>query len=152
MIAFTIPGVPVSWDRATPLPFKARDGRLLVRMITSEKTRNGELAFRLQAAKWKPRKPLAGPLRVDLVFFLPRPASLHGDRSRVWPGVRPDRDNYEKLVFDSLNGMFWTDDGQICDGSTRKIYDSKPRTEVRISQLTDADTSQCELWGGMDGR
>lgn len=150
MIEFTIPGAPVSWDRATPFPFKARGGQLLVRMITSEKTRNGEMAFRLQAAKWKPRKPLTGALRLDLVFVLPPPLSFPAGRSHVWPHVRPDKDNYEKLVMDSLGGdMFWSDDAQVCAGSVIKIYGSPPRTEVRISQLSDADEAQHSLWGGI---
>lgn len=162
MIEFTILGVPVPWARATPFPFKDRAGKLRVRMITSESTRNAEEAFRLQSLKYRPRKPLTGPLRLDCFFVLPMPARLDDDRSRLWPHVKPDADNYVKLVMDSLNEIFWHDDGQICAPLPWKIYGHPPRTIVRVRPLgleeyenllrsIGGTIAQPQLFGGNNG-
>jgi len=47
----------------------------------------------------------------------------------VKPTVKPDLDNYEKAVFDSLTKA-WFDDGQIWKHDTEKNYDEHPRTEI----------------------
>lgn len=134
MIEFTIIGDPVPWGRVTPLLFKVgRETR--VRMVTPEKTRDAEAAFAKEAALYRPRKPLDGPLSLVTIFVVKPPARLDADRSREWPHVKPDDDNYRKLVLDALNKIFWHDDGQICGGESFKIYGDVPRTFVRISRL-----------------
>jgi Holliday junction resolvase RusA-like endonuclease len=167
LVEFSVLGVPVPKGRArfavmfskgaaarlrAAAPFDVlRVARSCVHVSTHtpEDTRNAEHAFRLSCLRAKPRKPFAGPLRVDLVFVVPAPARLEAERSRSWPHVRPDADNYAKLVLDALNGSFWDDDGQVCALGVVKIYGLTPRTDVRISQLGGvADGSQLQLWGG----
>lgn len=53
----------------------------------------------------------------------------------VKPTVKPDLDNYEKAVFDSLTKA-WFDDGQIWKHDTEKNYDEYPRTEIVIEEWT----------------
>ncbi len=138
MIEFTIPGVPVPWGRVVPVIFYV-GGKARVKMVTPEETRAAERAFALQSTKYRPRRPLDGPLRVDVIFVVPAPARLDADRSRIWPHVKPDEDNYRKLVLDALNGIFWHDDGQVCAGEGFKVYGHPPRTFVRIRPLTQED-------------
>lgn len=62
-------------------------------------------------------QPLRGPLLVVCHFRMPVPRSVPGSRRRAQhttPHVqRPDRDNLEKFLNDSLNGLLWRDDSQI---------------------------------------
>lgn len=54
-----------------------------------------------------------------------------------WAISKPDNDNYEKLVFDALNGIFWVDDGQIISNRTEKLYSTQPRFEINITFLNN---------------
>lgn len=110
-----------------------------VQTYTPPETEAAEQAFRLLARKHRPRKPIAGPLRVDTIFVVAAPQKFPADRSRIWPHVKPDDDNYRKLVLDALNGEFWHDDGQVCGGSSFKVYGHPARTLVRIRPLTLED-------------
>lgn len=66
---------------------------------------------------------LTGPLRVDCEFVFPRTKSQQW-KTRPMPRIRhtkkPDRDNLDKAVLDSLNGLVWVDDAQVCDGAITK--------------------------------
>ena len=71
----------------------------------------------------------SGPLRVDLTFYLPRPKSHFRSNGELkptapkWHTAKPDRDNCDKLVLDTLTNLgFWADDKQVCDGRIRKLY------------------------------
>lgn len=161
MIEFTIVGPPVPKGRpkfrilfvknlAHSLAAIVRRGDLgallsavrrgiTVSTYTPPETVAAEAEFAWKAKKYQPRKPLTGPLHVTTVFVVARPQRLDADRSRDWPHVKPDDDNYRKLVLDALNEMFWHDDGQICGGESYKIYGDTPRTFVRIRQLGPGD-------------
>ena len=75
-----------------------------------------------------------GPLRVDLVFYMPRPKSHFRSNGEMkptapkWYEAKPDRDNLDKAVLDALTfdketkfGL-WADDKQVCDGRIQKLY------------------------------
>lgn len=100
-----------------------------------------QLAIRVMAAPHRPAEPFTGPLVVDFVFVLPRPATLNrkSDPAGLIPcPKRPDRDNLQKGTQDALSD-FWKDDGQIYDGRTAKFYAEKggaPRIIVTIREAT----------------
>jgi Holliday junction resolvase RusA-like endonuclease len=72
------------------------------------------------------RRPLEGPVRLDVTFFTPH------DPLDERTG---DRDNYLKLVQDALEGFAFVNDRQVCDGTPRKVQDAaNPRTEITISK------------------
>lgn len=50
----------------------------------------------------------------------------------VRPTVKPDLDNYEKLLYDALKNVLYTDDSIIVSGDHQKFYSSKPRVEIEI--------------------
>ncbi len=64
--------------------------------------------------------PLDVPLRVTLVFHLPRPSST--PRRVSWPAKRPDLDKLTRAVFDALTGLLFTDDSRICAVEARKVF------------------------------
>lgn len=50
---------------------------------------------------------------------------------------KPDLDNLEKAVYDSISKseVVWTDDNIIVEHTTRKLYSPNPRIEVKINEL-----------------
>ena len=94
-----------------------------------------------------PKPPIAAPIRVILIFYMPRPKYMF--RTGKFKGMlkpnqpiqhskTPDIDNLVKMVCDALNGVFYKDDSQISQLKAEKLYcdvDEKPRTEVHIEQI-----------------
>ena len=64
----------------------------------------------------------AGPVRVQLFFYLPRPKSC--PKARKYPTARNDVDNLAKAIMDGINatGKIWLDDSQVCDLQVTKEY------------------------------
>lgn len=79
---------------------------------------------------------LTGPIIINLTFHMPIPASWSKKKQQRMEGqphtTKPDRDNLEKGVCDSLNKIVWKDDGQVFDGRTQKFYSSRPRIEIEV--------------------
>lgn len=105
----TIPGNPVPKGRP-------RLGRGWVH--TPAKTREAEDWIRAHARRAGVRKPLHGPLSLDVAFYRQ-------------DGRRADADNLLKLLLDAGQGVIWGDDAQIVALSVRKLVDREsPRTEL----------------------
>lgn len=86
----------------------------------------------------------AEPLRLDVTFFKEIPKSyskkLRDEMDGTYISIKPDLDNYEKAIYDSLNECVWKDDSQIVEHSTRKVWvKSEPRIVVIIERLNDRE-------------
>jgi Holliday junction resolvase RusA-like endonuclease len=71
--------------------------------------------------------PLAGPLKLSLSFFLPRPKDHQGARGLLphapaRPTTRPDLLKLTRAVEDACTGILWRDDAQIVDEELHKAY------------------------------
>ncbi|MCC4501338.1 RusA family crossover junction endodeoxyribonuclease [Limosilactobacillus reuteri] len=92
------------------------------------------------------QEPLDSALKVDVSFFRPVQKSLSAiERARRIsgehrPAVKSDIDNYIKALFDSLNGVVWQDDKQICDLVAHKYYSDKPRIEIEVTTVNEEVT------------
>lgn len=64
-----------------------------------------------------------------------REAMLAGE---ILPTVKPDFDNYAKVVSDALNGIAWHDDAQIVLGECLKVYGEQARLVAVISDDVQA--------------
>jgi len=111
-----------------------------IRFYKTDKATDYQNQIIFLAKKHAPKFPLYGPIRLDMVFVLPRPASLNRKKDHdglIWAAKRPDRDNLIKPAQDALSRCgFWKDDSQICSGEILKVYCEKysiPRIEVRIT-------------------
>lgn len=129
MIRFTVLGMPIPKARArtTTLP----NGR--AHTYTPDRTRAWETSVRLQARRWRPKKPLDGPLMAELTFYLPKPPSV--PRRVTYPATKPDLDNLAKSVFDALEGELFTNDSRIVDKFLRKRYGEPARVEIAIGPM-----------------
>lgn len=88
-----------------------------------------------------PAEPLNEPLCVDIDFYFARPKGHYGtgkNKGKLKSSAptrhttKPDTDNLRKFTCDALNKVFWRDDSVICEGCSKKLYDSMPRTEIII--------------------
>jgi len=104
--------------------------------------------FAMQAAIRKPGKPIKVPLGLTMTFYFNRPKSHYrtGKNSNLlktgmdsrWMKGKKDLDNLIKLVCDSLEGIFFTNDSLVCSIQAEKLYcleNEQPRTVVGIEIL-----------------
>lgn len=87
--------------------------------------------------------PLDGPLRVDLDFVMPRPAST--PKRSTPPAIkRPDVDKLQRALFDALSGVVWRDDSQLVDVHARKRLaevDEQPGALIRVAVSSGEQTA-----------
>lgn len=99
---------------------------------TPPKTRKAEEFLSKMLNLQAPKTPFEGPISVRVIIFLPKPKST----KRKYPHVRPDLDNFVKLVLDGAQkaGIF-NDDGQICDLLCYKRYSEEARIILSVNPL-----------------
>lgn len=125
MIKLTFDVAPVAKER----PRFTKAGSV----YTPTKTAVFEKTIRILAAKQMRDNrylTLSGPLVVDVIFQVCKPKSA----GRSHPTVKPDIDNLIKSLFDSLNGVAWEDDAQVCSIHCTKAY-GEPKITIRIAHI-----------------
>jgi Holliday junction resolvase RusA-like endonuclease len=137
--AYTIRGIPRPQPRARAF---SRGGKARLYDPGTAEAWKSDLARQMPP----PATPLAGPLRVDIDFLLPRPKRLMRQRDpdgEMWHDAKPDRDNLDKAVLDALTALgWWLDDAIVCDGRIRKLYHAKtasPGARIYISLAGDPE-------------
>lgn len=132
-IKFTIPGQPVAKGR--PI-FGAG------RVYTPEKTVNYEQLVKFSYLQTERVKFLEGEqLKVELMIYFAIPKSTSKKRiAKMMAGTerptkKPDIDNIEKIILDSLNGIAYNDDSQIVSCWADKFYSTVPRVEIQIREV-----------------
>lgn len=110
-------------------------------MYPDGKTVKYEAQLRLAAMQQMAgQAPTAQPIKLLMVarFAIPttwsqkkRAAALLG---HVWPTIRPDGDNFLKLI-DALNGIVFLDDKQVVDARVRKVYAEIPGLLIEIKTI-----------------
>ena len=93
----------------------------------------------LAARDHLPASPLACPVRVDVEFHFRRPQRLMKKKSPagfIPHTAKPDRDNLDKAVLDTLTQIgFFQDDALVVEGTITKRYtriDSVPGALIEI--------------------
>lgn len=81
-------------------------------------------------------KILHGPLWCELTFVYVWPTTIRKrDRTTTIPkDTRPDLDNLQKQVFDSLEsaGVFEEGDAQVCGVTTTKLWGDEDSVHIRL--------------------
>lgn len=54
------------------------------------------------------------------------------EKGFIKPNTRPDLDNYDKFILDSLHGLFYNDDCVVVKIESEKLYSLNPRTELSV--------------------
>jgi Holliday junction resolvase RusA-like endonuclease len=148
MISFELHGEPVGWQRTGLRVVTPKGKKPFATIYTPAETRAYQRAVALAAkVAMKGQGPLAGPLRLLVIAFMPVPASWSGRKrdaalaGTLRPTVKPDYDNIIKQM-DALKGIVWTDDVQVVDGRAVKLYAENPRLRVEISQIEVFESEQ----------
>lgn len=90
------------------------------------------------------RELFLGPLRVDLDFYLPRPAGHFGTGRNAGsvkpsaparPIVAPDVLKLARGTLDAMESIVYRNDAQVVEGDARKFYGSPARCEVRVARV-----------------
>ena len=117
-----------------------------------EATEEGKVMLEIQ--RQFSGQPLQGPLKLFMIFVIPRPAAHYGtgknaDKLKpsapLYPISKPDIDNCMKFYMDCLNRIAWLDDSQICSCLSDKQYSEKKgmgKVEIIITEINDAATPQ----------
>lgn len=132
--SFTVPGKPFGKQR----PKATRRG-MHASVYTPKETVNYEnLVVAMFKQKYPLDKPIDGEVRGTIRAFYQIPQSkskkikermLNGE---IKPMVKPDLDNVQKVIYDALNGIAYTDDSHIVAMRCAKFYSDVPRVEVLI--------------------
>lgn len=137
-IGFVVPGTPV--PKARPR-FFARHGKIGAE--TCKRTIDYEKTVAIYARRaMHGRPPYSQPISIVITINIPIPKSWSkirqemANRREIMPTGRPDKDNYEKAIFDAMNGIVWLDDAQVVDSFTCKRYSRCPGIEVRVVPMS----------------
>lgn len=110
---------------------RTKDGRQFIGKSSKSRIKQWGEQFAMQIRRYKPDKPLEGPLWLRLVFAFPL---NKGDKGKSHPHpVKPDWDNLPKTVCDIMTREgFWHDDSQIVFGQVVKCRNVSPFVGVKI--------------------
>lgn len=137
MIEFVVWGEPQGKGR----PRFTRDGRAYTPMKTRTYEAEVVAAFRRDCPRFEPwEKGVPLRVRIRAVYAIPQSAPAMA-RAKMLAGEtrptkKPDCDNIEKIICDSLNAICYHDDAQIVDTRVIKEYGAEPRVEVRITEVS----------------
>lgn len=105
------------------------------RKVTITPTKTVEFEQRVKLHLMTVSPPLLeGPLKAEVTFYFKRPKSV-SVKKRPYPSIKPDLDNLQKSLFDSMNGMLFHDDSQIVDLEVKKRYGDSGKIDLMISQI-----------------
>jgi len=149
VLEFTVVGKPepqgstkafVPVHPKTKQPFRRADGGIVVN-VTSDNPKLKAWRERIKIAAdgsaWVD-DPMAGPVTVDVTFYLKRPDGHMGTgrnagtvkaSAPAFPVVRPDVDKLIRGLLDALTGLAWGDDSQVVEIVARKRYAAPGESE-----------------------
>jgi crossover junction endodeoxyribonuclease RusA len=136
------------WGIAAPQGSKRHVGKGMM-LESSDRVRPWRQDVRFAALEERPPNwDMATPMRLDLVFWFPRPASHYGTRNGISylkanAPIEPvsarigDIDKLQRAVFDALTGVAYLDDRQVVEVEARKAYlmgpDAAPYAHITIA-------------------
>lgn len=138
VLKLTVPGLPVAQPRQRMTMIAGHPQNYVPR---KHSVHDFKAAIRLAAFE-KCGPTILGPVALTLRFFFPRPQRLVWRKramEQAWHVSKPDLDNLEKSVMDSLTQAgVWRDDAQVCCKRSKKIIcagDEEPRVEIVVRPL-----------------
>jgi len=142
-ITFEVLGDPKAQPRPKAFARKFNNGAVMARVYTPGTAEEWKGRIALAAKEYVPFIPFTGPIRLDIQFRFKRPQShflKRGLRENApfFHTGKPDRDNLEKAVADSLTVLgMWKDDGQVCCGEVIKIYSDLAGATITITPFNE---------------
>ena len=90
-------------------------------------------------AKTKIKTPTDQPVAIKIEFFyaIPKRWNQKKKSEAKWHISRPDIDNLVKSVLDSLNGIAFLDDSQVCSVQASKQYADIDEVKIEIIHMNN---------------
>lgn len=130
-------------------PYRRKGGGIVVSTVDDNKKSKGWMqAIADEARAAHPGPPVAGPVKLSITFYMPRPEYhffkrrsgrvLRPEFAKARHTVKPDRLKLARAVEDALTSILYADDAQTVDGPVRKRYAEPgelPRVEIIVEEL-----------------
>jgi len=149
-IKFTINIIPTAQMRARHFAKKTKTGKMFSGTYKHpDQDRNEEQLMQI-LERYRPEKPLAGPVILGVTAYLPIPQSKSdwwkeaAEKQHIFPITKPDLDNLIKNIKDCMTQLcFWNDDSQVI-GYDRpvKFYSINPRWEITLREVWQPRTKK----------
>lgn len=126
-----------------------------IRQFQPKKVTDWKAYIRLSATEQLPDgwTPLTGAVEVEYTFVFPILKSMNKktvqaitDGLLLFKDRKPDIDNLQKGLADSLTGVVWMDDSQIVETHASKIFGVVPQIKVNIYEKADSNLQQSMRW------
>lgn len=91
--------------------------------------------------KYPDHVPFFGTVHAEINAYFSIPTSWSKKKKQrallgtVQPTRVPDLDNIEKVIYDALNKIAFTDDSHVTQHTTRKLYSERPGVDVYLKFL-----------------
>jgi len=140
-ITFFVPGIPRPGGSKKGF-YNPKAGRVMMTKAGGELEENWRQAVSFAAMRaMGERPPFAGPVVMDVVFFMPRPKShyrtgkhageLRPDAPRLHT-KRPDKTKLIRGTEDAMTGIVFADDCLVWGGKTFKFYGARPGAMICV--------------------
>jgi Holliday junction resolvase RusA-like endonuclease len=123
MTSFRADGLPVPQGS-----MKVIQGRILHSQGSALAVWRSSIGY---AAKLAGHTPQEGPMAISLDFVMPKPRTV----KRSHPSVAPDLDKLIRSVLDSLTGIAYIDDSQVCEITASKAYGVNIGVEITLEKI-----------------
>lgn len=145
-ISFFVPGIPK--------PGGSKDGfynKELGRVLITEACKgsaNWRSTVALYARQNYSGPPLKGPLKLEIMFYMPRPKHHFGtgrNADKLKPSapsyhdVMPDATKLMRSTEDALKGILWDDDSQVALQTTGKPYSLRPGAKITVKPISESE-------------
>ena len=118
---------------------KRRGGGFFVGKYDKSEVKKWTAQFAQLVKKHKPETPWDCPTHIGIKFYFPhlKSTSLKKSQECSWKTTRPDLDNSEKTILDTLTKEgFLTDDSVICSKMSSKFLSPDPRIEIYLKKIS----------------
>lgn len=140
-IEFFVPGIPRPAGSKNAF-LHSKTQKIIVTDSSGKKGKAWRDKVSLYAQEAYKGTPLSGPIRLVVVFRLPRPKVHYGTgrnanvlkrSSPVYPKTRPDTTKLLRAVEDSLTHIIWSDDSQVVQQEASKTYAMNGRVGANVT-------------------
>lgn len=125
---------------------RRKDGTVYVNKFQSEKVKDNQkrMAWIIKSQLPPDFKIHEGMIQIRILFAFPPTKGMKKDDLikleqgiSVYKRTKPDLDNLEKPLLDSMQDIIYKNDSQIASKYSEKIYSHLPRIEVSIKLIED---------------
>lgn len=162
VIRVFVPGVAQPGGSKTATVIRRKGGAIVMKngraLVTTrdanKKAPEWKATVRVFAAEVYSGAPLAGALRVRMVFYRQRPqghfrsgknSHLLREAAPEYPTGKPDVLKLARPVEDALTGLLWTDDALIVDERLTKLYcwgNQRPGVSIEVETVAGTHKPQ----------